>query len=299
VRDITERKQAEEHLQQAHEEITLLNKKLKEENLRMKAELEITRRLQEMILPKKQELQQIKGLEIASFMKPAEEVGGDYYDILEHQGHIRISIGDVTGHGLESGILMLMVQTAMRTLLVNCETNLVKILNTINRTIYDNVQRMGIDKNLSLCLLDYHADELLFAGQHESLIVVRQGKIELVNTLNFGFPIGLESNISEFIVEHKIHLTDGDVIVLYTDGVTEAANEYRKLYGLERLCKVITRHWHYSAEEIKQAIINDVLLFIGHQEIFDDITLLVLKQNQQLPSKDDGKGVNASETKVI
>ena len=278
VRDITARKQAEEQLQQAHQEITILNQQLKKENLRMKAELEVTRRLQEMILPKQQELQQIKGLEIASFMKPAEEVGGDYYDILENDGRVKISIGDVTGHGLESGILMLMVQTAVRALLAHHETSLIKILSTINRTLYSNVQRMNIDKSLSLCLLDYHDGELQFAGQHESLILVRHGKVEVIDTLNLGFPIGLEQDILDFIAENKIYLTYGDVVILYTDGITEAMNEHRKLYGLEQLCKVISRCWHFSAEEIKQAIIEDVQRFIGRQKIFDDITLLVLKQ---------------------
>ncbi len=79
-------------------------KRLKAENTRMSAELEITRRLQQMLLPKEQELDNVLGLEIAGFMEPAEEVGGDYYDVLQHHGRFLFGIGDATGHGLESGV---------------------------------------------------------------------------------------------------------------------------------------------------------------------------------------------------
>ncbi|HSF76398.1 MAG TPA: GAF domain-containing protein, partial [Microcoleus sp.] len=97
-------------LAQANAEILVLNDRLKVENLRMSAELDVTRRLQQMILPQQQELESIEGLEIAAFMEPADEVGGDYYDVLKHGGKATIGIGDVTGHGLESGVLMIMAQ---------------------------------------------------------------------------------------------------------------------------------------------------------------------------------------------
>ncbi|HEY9301714.1 MAG TPA: GAF domain-containing protein, partial [Phormidium sp.] len=109
-------KQRTAQLAQANEEISDLNDKLKAENIRLSAELEVTKRLQQMILPKQSEVDAIEGLEIAGFMEPADEVGGDYYDVLQHDGKVKISIGDVTGHGLESGVVMLMTQTAVRTL---------------------------------------------------------------------------------------------------------------------------------------------------------------------------------------
>ncbi len=264
----------------ANDQINMLNEQLTAENFRLGTELDVTRQLQQMLLPSKDELQRIKGLDIASFMKPADEVGGDYYDILQHNGHIKIGIGDVTGHGLESGMLMLMTQTAVRTLLTSGETNSTHFLNVVNRTIYDNVERMQANKSLSLSLLDYHpSGHLRLSGQHEELIVVRKdGQIELIDTMNLGFPIGLDGDITDFVDETFIKLEPGDGVVLYTDGITEAENMAGEQYELERMCALLARHWDKPAERIKDTLIKDVQQYIGTQKTYDDITLLILKQ---------------------
>jgi len=266
-------------LAQANQEITLLNERLQSENLRMSAELDVTRQLQQMILPKEAELNQIPGLEIAGFMEPADEVGGDYYDVLHNNGWVKIGIGDVTGHGLESGVLMLMVQTAVRTLLINQETDSARFLNTLNQVIYENIQRMNSDRNLTLTLMDYQAGRLRLSGQHEDVLVVRaDGAIDRIKTNDLGFPIGLVEDIAAFVAHMDIELQPGDGIVLYTDGITEAASMSDTLYGLERLCQIVSQHWHQSAHDIRQAVIADVRRHISQQKIFDDITLLVIKQ---------------------
>lgn len=270
-------------LAEANTSISRLNEQLKSENLRMSAELDVTRRLQRMILPKAQELQEIEGLEISGYMEPADEVGGDYYDVLHHNGHVKIGIGDVTGHGLESGVLMLMTQMGVRTLLTHDESNPVQFMDVLNRTLYHNVQRMGIDKSLTLALLDYQPQpaggQMWVSGQHEELIVVRQGgMVERIDTLDLGFPVGLDADIADFIGRHQVDLQPGDGVVLYTDGITEAENIAGEQYGLGQLCAVISHHWAKSAEAIKAAVIADVRQFIGVQTVFDDITLLVLKQ---------------------
>lgn len=268
-----------EALAKANDEITELNSRLKEENLRLSAELEITRQLQQMILPKEQELKEIEGLEISSFMLPAEEVGGDYYDVLQDNGRVKIGIGDVTGHGLESGVVMIMVQTAVRTLLANQEESPSRYLGAVNKAIYENVKRMSTDKNLTLSLLDYEGGNLRLSGQHEETIICRSdGSLELIDTIGLGFPIGLEEDITMFVAETNLRLHAGDVLVLYTDGIPEAENIQRQQYGLPRLCDVIKLHHHEPAHDIKMAIIEDLISFIGTQKVFDDITLLVLKQ---------------------
>jgi serine phosphatase RsbU (regulator of sigma subunit) len=266
-------------LAQANHEITALNELLKAENLRMSAELEVTKQLQQMILPKQEELESIEGLDIAGFMQPADEVGGDYYDVLPQNGHVKISIGDVTGHGLESGVVMLMTQAAVRTLQESNQTDPVRFIDILNRTIYRNVQRINPYKNLTLSVLDYADGTLSVSGQHEEIIVVRTGgQVELLDTSHLGLPLGIEEDIAEFIGQEQVQLNPGDVVVLYTDGITEAFDINQEQYGLERLCEVVSRNWERSAQEIKQAVIEDVRRHIGSQKVFDDITLVVLKQ---------------------
>ncbi len=253
--------------------------RLRTENIRLSAELDIARQLQLMLLPSEQELNQVAGLEIAGFMEPADEVGGDYYDVLVSNGRIKLGIGDVTGHGLESGILAIMVQTAVRTLLEHGETDPVKFLSTINRTIYENVERMKVEKNMTLSLLEYaEGGKLKLSGQHEDIILVQNGELELIDTFDLGFPVGLEEDITDFVSEKEITLNPGDVAVFYTDGITEAFNMEKKEYQIERLCEVVKQNWQLTANEIKQAVIDDVRQYIGKQQVFDDITLLVLKQ---------------------
>ncbi len=268
-----------EQLARANEEIEKLNNCLQAENTRLNAELEITKGLQMMLLPKEKELSQIEDLEIAAFMEPAEEVGGDYYDILQHHGRLTISIGDVTGHGLESSVLTLMVQTAVRTLAENNETDPKRFFEILNRAIYKNLQRIDSDKNLSLCLIDYYKGVLSLSGQHEQMLLVRSdGEIERIDTIDLGFPIGLEETVEDFVFQTQVRLNRGEVVVLYTDGITEAENNLGKHYGLEQLCSVVQQNWQHSADEIARAAIADLRSHIGGEKVYDDITLVVLKQ---------------------
>lgn len=266
-------------LSDANQEITNLNEKLKSENLRMTAELYILQQMQNLVLPKSNELEIIKHLEIAAFMESADEVGGDYYDILYTDGVVTIGIGDVTGHGLESGLLMVMTQTAVRLLLEIKEKNLKRFLDVLNRTLYKNIQRMNSSKNLTLAILNYVDGKITIAGQHEQVLVVRGGgKIEAIDTIDLGFPIGLTEDIGDFINQTYVELLPGDGVVLYTDGIPEATNLANKFYGLERFCQVISQNWDHSAEEIKQLLIDDLRQFVGKQKMFDDITLVVFKR---------------------
>jgi len=290
VRDITERKETESRIKLANEQIKNLNQQLLSDNQSMSAKLEITRQLQQMMLPKQQELLEIKNLDVAGFMEPAGTVGGDYYDVLQYDGHVLFAIGDVTGHGLESGVLAIMVQTAVRTMLAhNDTTDLAKFLNTLNDVIYSNVQRMNSDKNLTFMLLNYESistnpDDvkgiLCLSGQHETLIIAHAttGVIEEIDTIDLGFPIGLEADISNWIDQISIPLKTGDVVVLYTDGITEAENGNKEYYGMERLLEIIKQNQYLNSEDIRYAIVYDLLQFVGEQEIYDDITLLVFKQ---------------------
>jgi len=255
--------------------------KAKIENLRMKTELDIVHRLQVMVLPSSQEFTSIEDLDIAVFMKPADEVGGDYYDVIMCGERTLIGIGDVTGHGLESGVLMMGVQTAILTLLIHGETKLTQFLDTINRVIYNNAQRMQIDRVMTLALLDYNKGMLKVSGQHEEVIIIRNGgKVELLDTTDLGFFIGAEYDIANLFAETTISLEPGEGVLLYTDGITEARNVEKEMYGQKRLCDIISRSWRYSAEQIKNAVLEDVYRYIGKQKILDDITLVIFKRLQ-------------------
>lgn len=269
-----------DQLATANQEISTLNDKLKADNIRMSTELDILKEMQQLILPKPEELAKIQELDISGYMKPADEVGGDYYDILKTNGVITIGIGDVTGHGLESGILMVMTQAAVRTLQEIKETDPVQFLNTLNRTIYYNIQRMNSEKNLTLAILNYSEGKIKISGQHEEVLVIRSsGILERIDTMDLGLPLGLDEDISDFISHTLIELKTGDGVVLYTDGITEAKNLQKQQYGLQRLCNIVSQNWEGDAEAIKQAVIQDLFLFMGEQKQFDDITLLVLKKN--------------------
>lgn len=266
-------------LQQANDKISALNKELLDENRRMSVELAVTRQLQQMVLPKPEELKLIHNLDIAGFMESATEVGGDYYDVLQHHGRVKIGIGDVTGHGLDSGVLMLMVQTAVRTLFATNEYNSHQFLTVLNSILYANLQRMQSDKNLTLSMLDYYDGHLRISGQHEEILFVRQdGTIERIDTIELGFMLGVEPDISHFIAHRDIELHPGDGVVLYTDGLIESRNEMGDFYGVERLCTVVSQFWQCSATEVQHAIIDDLTRHLGPSKVIDDITLLVVKQ---------------------
>lgn len=265
-------------IEDAKEEITTLNAQLQRENRRLGSELAVAERIQLMVLPLPAELKASEKLEVAAYMRPAEEVGGDYYDVLHHGHGLKIGIGDVTGHGLESGVLMLMVQSVARALQEAGSTDPVKFLTDLNSALFKNIIRTRIDKHLTLAFLDYDGSRMVLSGQHEEVIVVRaDGTLERIDTMDLGLPIGLEADISPFVATRTVPFEAGDVIILHTDGITEAENAEGQLFGIERLCHEAVRLRDSSADEVVSGIIETLMAFIGTQKIHDDITLLAVK----------------------
>jgi serine phosphatase RsbU (regulator of sigma subunit) len=259
-------------------EIKRLNDELKRENTRMSAELDITRRLQQMMLPREDDLRKIANLDISGFMEPAAEVGGDYYDVIAEDGRVVFGIGDVTGHGLESGVIAIMVHTAVRTLLASGQYQNRIFFDVLNRVIFGNVRRMGCDRNLTFSLLQYQDNCVTISGQHEEVLIVRgNGASERHDTLELGFPLGLEEDIARFVGETTIPLQSGDVLVVYTDGITEAANPAGCLFGIERLSEAVRRNHAQPADAIRQAVLGSLKEHVGNECLRDDISLLVIK----------------------
>ncbi|TLX14385.1 SpoIIE family protein phosphatase [Rhizobium sp. MHM7A] len=260
------------------EEISALNAQLERENRRLGTELAVAERIQLMVLPLQQELEEFQDIEIAAYMRPAEEVGGDYYDVLKNGKRLKIGIGDVTGHGLESGVLMLMVQSVARALQEAGNSDAVKFLANLNSALFKNIVRTKIDKHLTLAFLDYDGKELILSGQHEEVVIIRSnGEIQRIDTMDLGIPIGLEADISAFIKTREIAFEKGDLILLHTDGVTEAENGAGELFGIERLCSEALRLKGQSADKVVSGIVARLMQFIGSQKIYDDITLLAVR----------------------
>ena len=173
---------------------------------------------------------------------------------------------------------MLMVQSVARALHEEGEYDPVRFLKVLNQAIYKNVQRTHTDKTLSVAFLDFIGDRVVLSGQHEEILLIRENDtVERIDTAELGFPVGLEPDISSYVAVREIRFGRGDYLVLYTDGVTEAANDRGDLYGIERLCQSIVARRDQSAEQINSAAISDLLQFIGTSRIHDDISLVVIK----------------------
>ena len=283
IRDYTETlehrvRERTQELASANDEIQSLYEKLRDENIRMGAELDVARRIQLMVLPTDAELEGVPDLDIGSHVEPADEVGGDYFDLLYTPGGAKIGIGDVTGHGVESGVLMLMVQSVGRALYERGIDDPRAFLEVLNRAIFKNMERTRSDKHLSLAFLDVEDGKVTISGQHEEVILIRRdGTVSRLDTMDLGFPIGLEENIADFISSTTLPFTSGDMIILYTDGITEAESEAGELYGIERLIDSAQRAHDKSASQAVADIIHDLKIHIGKQKVHDDITLVVLK----------------------
>ncbi|MCA9935917.1 MAG: SpoIIE family protein phosphatase [Ardenticatenaceae bacterium] len=268
-----------EDLQRANAEITHLNEKLKDENLRLSAELDVARQLQMMVLPPESETRAIPDLDIACYMEPADEVGGDYYDVLQVGDSTYLTIGDVTGHGLSSGVVMLMAQTAFLTLSQSGEYSIDHILASLNQVLYRNILRIHENKNMTLAVIQYDQEKFSIVGQHETVVICRKdGVVEVIDTIDLGLPVGLEEDITEFIGSQQFRLTPGDVMLLYTDGITEAENGNRQYFGMDKLTDLLVQYHDLDAKAIVDGIIKDVYAFIGTAPVYDDITMMVIKQ---------------------
>ena len=240
----------------------------------LRKEVEIARRIQTSILPAHIA---VPGLEIAARMIPASEVGGDYYDVRPTPGGCWLGIGDVVGHGLGAGLVMLMIQSGLSSLVTHSPGALPhQILPALNRMLVENLrQRMGRDDHATLTLFRYFATgRLAFAGAHEDIIVCgRTGQIRTLPT--GGTWVGISDDISPYLENQFLDLEPGDLVLLYTDGITEARQEHER-FGLPRLLGEIQKRHAEPVEAILDGVLRAVFDFCGGPPQ-DDATLLVLR----------------------
>jgi DNA-binding LacI/PurR family transcriptional regulator/serine phosphatase RsbU (regulator of sigma subunit) len=243
---------------------------------RMRQELDIAARIQTAILPKHPS---VPGLELATAMLPATEVGGDYFDVLPCPGGCWIGIGDVAGHGLSAGLVMLMIQSIVAaTVYERPELGPGQAWKALNGVLSANIrERMGEEEHATLSLLRYdRAGRFTFAGAHEDLIVYRRatGRCRRIPTPGVWVGIGTELS-PEATEEREVQLEAGDVLVLYTDGVIEAADASGEHYGPERLERIIEANGHLPAARLCDVVLGDVRRFMHAQH--DDLTILVAR----------------------
>lgn len=245
------------------------------ERERIEREMQIATRIQTGILPRDV---CVPGLEISARMCPATEVGGDYYDVVTTEDGCWIGVGDVAGHGLPTGLVMLMCQSVLGGLVRRSPDQTPEdVLSIANRLLYDNIRnRMHQDEHITLALYRYRSDgTIVYAGAHESALVwrARTSQIEWLETR--GVWSGILEDISPMTQPFTARLDPGDLFVLYTDGVTEARNAEGEVFGEERLADAIRQCHDRSVASIRESIFLAAFSWAERQE--DDMTLLVAR----------------------
>jgi sigma-B regulation protein RsbU (phosphoserine phosphatase) len=243
---------------------------------RLEEELEIATRIQTSILPRRFE---IEGLEIAACMLPTTEVGGDYFDVIALPDVCWLGMGDVAGHGLTAGLVMLMVQSATAGL-VQAEPHARPRdhLVALNAVIYENVRRrLAQDEHVTYTLFRIDRDGLVtFAGAHEEIVIWRASERRCERVRTPGPWLGTGYSIQSTAVDSSLRLAPGDLMIVYTDGVTEAMNGTHQQYGLVRLCAEVERLHAEPVAYIRDQIIDSVHRFEVRQQ--DDLTLMIVRK---------------------
>jgi phosphoserine phosphatase RsbU/P len=241
-------------------------------------EMEVAKRIQTSLLPK---LHEVNGYAIAASMQPADEVGGDYYDVVEStQGETWVCVGDVSGHGVESGLIMMMTQTSIFTTVNRAaRQNPSDVLTAVNAVLKTNISRLGADRYVTCMALRLEKDSATFAGKHQDVLLyrARTGTTEQISTE--GVWLGIVDDVQGQFTDLTVQIEEGDVLLLYTDGVTEAMNDKRELFGEQRLKQALARYARLEVDEIVQAIQKDVWAFMHKQK--DDLTVIVIKRLRQ------------------
>ncbi len=246
---------------------------------RARKELDIAERIQSGILPKHFDL---PGFQTAARMKPAEAVGGDYYEVLPTESGFWIAAGDVSGHGLNAGLVMLMLQSALAALAIYTpNARPAEILAATNRLLVENIRcRLGGDDHVTLVLMHISLDgNFVFAGGHEPLLVLRAdtGKCEVIDTL--GPWMGILPDIGRNLTERRGRLEHGDLLLLHSDGIVEAGARNHQAYGLERLCAAVERLHDQPAEIICQEILREAEE-CSSGKCEDDMTVVVVRRDR-------------------
>lgn len=243
---------------------------------RMSNELDVASRIQKKILPA--DVDEIFGLEIAQYFEPAKEIGGDYYDYTILDDNVfSITIADVSGKGVPAAFLMALGRSVLKTLTLTGDFAPNENLNELNKIIYSDITE---DMFITMMHSKYNKENktLYYSNAGHNPIVVYRASTDSIELHTVkGVAIG-------FLEEYKyrqgeIQLNKGDIVIFYTDGITEAENSNKEMFGLERLKEVIYNNKNKSPKELRKVILESINRFRKDYEQTDDLTFVILKSN--------------------
>ncbi|MCP4134726.1 MAG: SpoIIE family protein phosphatase [bacterium] len=265
-------KERTEQLESAMDELSVMNDELVSARDALWGEMMIAKKIQTALLP---EAPVIKNYEISGFMNPADEVGGDYYDIINVRGLDWLVIGDVSGHGVPAGLIMMMVQTSIHIALnENPGIDPASLITTINKTITENIKRLDEDKYMTLTVLAVQQNgKFVYSGLHQDILIYRSMSSDLEVVETNGMWIGVMDDIEDLNPNGSFQLDKDDIMLLYTDGVTEAAQK-DTMFGDDGLKNAFKNYAHLPVSQIQDNIVGDLEQFQAN----DDVTMLIVKR---------------------
>ena len=243
------------------------------ERRQLETELELSQTVQRALMPQEDPL--IPGLDVAAFSRPAQIIGGDYFDFIPlDDGTHGLTIADAVGHGIAASMFMTSLQATLRTLLPDSQSP-GAVLKRINKFFLHNVNYttfvtifLGIFNPLTRMLTYFNA------GHHPAALV-RRGRNEVTWLQPNGAAIGI---IEEYkIAPGLVQLHPGDVLIFYTDGVTESTNAQREEFGYDRLGQLVLESADLPAGEIIASLRQGMAEFTENRPPVDDITIVVCK----------------------
>ena len=235
----------------------------------------IAAEIQRTIIPKK--LPQFPKLSIGAFTTPARGVSGDYYDVIRtREDRIVGVIGDVAGKGVSAALIMVMIRSILH-LITNTNKDIATVLDWVNRGITGKID-MDHYATLGIVAIDVETGAMEYANaSHQPLLVYRRSA-DIIETIDIkSVPIGVERN-TEY-QRKALRLNDGDIAVLYTDGIVEAMNDQGKQFSRKSLSQTIAKNRDLAPKEIVAKIRTELASFIGAARQHDDQTVLVFKMN--------------------
>ncbi|HPE69838.1 MAG TPA: PP2C family protein-serine/threonine phosphatase [Thermotogota bacterium] len=252
------------------ENFRYLQEKIEQE--RVFEQLKIAKQIQSSFLPA--EIPPFQGTDISASFSPAIDVAGDYYDVIRMEERLYLIVADVSGKGIPASLLMSSFRTAVRILLPNVES-----LPDLVAQVNDHLAANDISDRFVTAIfisLDSRDNLMKFVNAgHDPILLFRPAEERFFEISNDGIPTGIFED--ETFREDSFELADGDVFVMYTDGIPEARNTKREEFGFERLKDVIQRNYFRDAEQIKQQILKELVDFVGDAPQHDDTTFIVVK----------------------